>query len=137
MHGLLIEGRDEADLERAEPDCKVHDAYPVAAAYMREVATLNVAEPWGKVSGPVLVVYGDGDFVTALADHARIVDIVNGARPGHATLSVVPGMDHHLDRAGTQRQAYDLRVTHHGSGPYEPKLSQVVGDWLCSRARCG
>ena len=31
MHGLLIDRRDEADRERAEPDGKVHDAYPVAA----------------------------------------------------------------------------------------------------------
>ena len=97
---------------------------------MREVAALNVAEPWGKVSVPVLVVYGDGDFVTTLADHERIVEIVNGARSGHATLAVARGMDHHLDRAGTQQQAYDLRVTNHKSGPYEPMVSQVVGDWL-------
>jgi len=137
MHGLLIERREEAELERTEPDCRVHDAYPVAAAYLQEVAALNVAEPWAKLNAPVLAVYGDGDFVTALADHQRIVDIVNGAHVGHATLAVVPGMDHHLDRAGTPQQAYDLRVNHHQSGPYETMLSQVVGDWLCPRDRCG
>jgi hypothetical protein len=45
-------------------------------------------------------------------------------------------MDHHLDRAGTPQQAYDLRVVQRHSLPYDSELSGVVAAWLCARAPC-
>jgi hypothetical protein len=85
---------------------------------------------------PTLAIYGTGDFVTTEADHRRIVDIVNATHAGAASLVLIPGMDHHLDVAGTPQQAYDLRVKAHGSGAYEPRMSAAVIGWLCLRERC-
>jgi uncharacterized protein len=136
MHRLLIEKQPESEIELTQPACKVRNAYPAAASYMQEVAALNIAEPWAHFSHPLLAIYGTGDFVTAEADHRRIVDIVNASHPGAATLKLVADMDHHLDVAGTQQQAYDLRVKQHRSGPYDSELSGAVVDWLCQREKC-
>jgi len=103
---------------------------------MQEVAALNIAELWTKFAAPLLVIYGTGDFITAQEDHERIVAIVNAAHPRSATLRLIPGMDHHLDVAGTQQQAWDLRVKHHRSGPYDEQLSAAMIEWLCQRERC-
>ena len=43
MHRLLIERRNESDIERGMPECKSRNRYPVADAYMQEVAAINIA----------------------------------------------------------------------------------------------
>lgn len=136
MHRLLVEKEAETEIERTQPECREHNSYPASASYMQEVAALNIAEPWTKFSGPLLAIYGTGDFVTTHDDHRRIVDIVNTLHPGSATLMLIEGMDHHLDVAGTQQQAYDLRVKQQSSGPYDEALSHAVLDWLCQRENC-
>jgi pimeloyl-ACP methyl ester carboxylesterase len=136
MHRLLVEKQAEADIERDMPDCKEHNAYPAPAAYLQQAAALNIAEPWEKLALPVLAIYGSGDFITTEEDHRRIVDIVNAHAPGRATFHLIPGMDHHLDAAGTPQEAYDLRVKRKGTAPYDTALSTVVGDWLCARETC-
>lgn len=136
MHRLLIERQSETEIEQTQPDCKIHNAYPVPAKYMQQVAALNVAEPWTALSLPLLVVYGTADFVTTEADHRRIAKIVNDAHPGTATLKLISGMDHHLDSAGSLRQAYELRVKQHLPLPYATDFSAVVGDWLCQHESC-
>ena len=72
-----------------------------------QLVTLNVAEPWTKLSIPVLAIYGTADFVTDEADHHRIVDIVNGVHPGNAKLDVIPGMDHYLVNAGSPKASLE------------------------------
>lgn len=78
---------------------------------------------------------GSGDFITAEDDHQRIVDLVNMNHPGPASLKTIDGMDHHFDAAGTQRQAYGLRVKRLRTLPYDEQLSAAVGEWLCQRER--
>ena len=136
MHRLLVQGDSESEIERTQPDCRDYNSYPAPATYMQEAAAMNVAEPWTKLSVPVLAVYGTADFVTAEDDHRRIVDIVNRSHPGTAALSLVPGMDHHFDVAGTMQEAYDLRVKRNGTAPYDAELSATVLAWLCRREPC-
>ena len=61
---------------------------------MLPVAQLNAIEPWAHLEVPVLAIYGTSDFETELADHQRIVDVVNAAHAGTATLVVIPAMSH-------------------------------------------
>jgi hypothetical protein len=136
MHRLLIEKEAESEIERTQPECKVHNAYPAPATYMQQAAALNVVEPWSVFSLPLLAIYGTADFVTVEEDHRRIVSIVNAIHPGAAALKLVAGMDHHLDRAGTQQQAYDLRVKQQGTAPYDEDLSATTLEWLCQRENC-
>jgi pimeloyl-ACP methyl ester carboxylesterase len=135
MHRLLVEKEARETLLRDRPDCKDYIAYPTGDDYFRELVTLNVAEPWTKLSIPVLAVYGTADFVTDEADHRRIVDIVNGVHPGNAKLDVIAGMDHYLVNAGSP-QASLTRSTNGGATPYDERFSAAVTTWLCERERC-
>ena len=136
MHRLLVDKEAETDIVQSEPACKELNTYPAPPRYLQQAASLNVAEPWMKLFLPVLAIYGTADFITTQADHQRIIDIVNATRPGIATLTLIPEMDHHLDSAGSPQQAYDLRVKQHGTAPYQAELSKAVLDWLCLRERC-
>ncbi|HEY4434286.1 MAG TPA: alpha/beta fold hydrolase, partial [Candidatus Cybelea sp.] len=112
MERLFFEHQSEAAIEQTMPACKVHNGiYPASVAYMRQVAQLDVIEPWAHLRVPVLAIYGGSDFETELADHQRIVDVVNAARAGTATLVVIPAMSHGLGRAATPKVAEndDLR----------------------------
>ena len=107
MHRLLVEKQPRETVLREKPECKDYIAYPTGDDYFRQLVTLNVAEPWTKLSIPVLAIYGTADFVTDEADHHRIVDIVNGAHPGNAKLDVIPGMDHYLVNAGSPKASLE------------------------------
>jgi hypothetical protein len=137
MHRLLSEKQSEPEIERTQPECKVHNVYPAPAAYMQEATAMNIAEPWTKFHLPPLVIYGDADFVTTETDHRRIAGIVNAAHPGTATLRMVAGMDHHLDFAGTAQQAYDLRVKQQRLLPYDAKLSTTALDCSVNGSNAG
>ena len=106
MERLFFEQQSEASIEQTMPVCKVHNGiYPASVAYMRQVAQLNAIEPWAHLEVPVLAIYGTSDFETELADHQRIVDVVNAARAGTATLVVIPAMSHGLGHAATPKVA--------------------------------
>ncbi|HEX3458528.1 MAG TPA: alpha/beta hydrolase, partial [Candidatus Baltobacteraceae bacterium] len=53
----LIQKQSEASIEAEMPSCKEHNGvYPVDAAYVREVAAVNVIEAWSAVDVPVLAI---------------------------------------------------------------------------------
>jgi alpha-beta hydrolase superfamily lysophospholipase len=136
MHALLIERRAEPEIERAEPDCKTRNGiYPVADAYVQQVAALNIIEPWTRLTVPVDVIYGTSDYVVAREDHVRIVDVVNRAHPGNATLQVIDGMDHTLRVAATPAIFYENSAKG-VAAPYDAAFSTAVIGWLCNRERC-
>jgi alpha-beta hydrolase superfamily lysophospholipase len=139
MHRLLVERQDRDALLRAKPECKDYVQYPAPPAYFQQIAGFNMAEPWSKLSIPVLAVYGTADFITDEADHRRIVDIVNGAHPGSAKLTVIDGMDHYLVPAASQRASLE-RVQKPAAAPpakYDERFSAAILTWLCARERCG
>jgi alpha-beta hydrolase superfamily lysophospholipase len=129
MQMYMVEGLSESAIEAATTSCKTHDSvYPVSQAYIGEVAQLNVIEPWMKLGLPVLAIYGASDFETEIADHQRIVDVVNAGRPGSATLVTIDGMSHLLGKAATPAAAYadyGKRVEE-----YDSQLSGAVVAWL-------
>jgi hypothetical protein len=137
MHRMLVEKQDRDALLRVKPDCKDYVQYPAPPAYFQQLVGFNMAEPWSKLSIPVLAIYGTADFITDESDHRRIVDIVNGVHPGNGKLELIDGMDHYLVAAGTQRASFD-RVTKPGSTPvkYDERFSAAVVNWLCARERC-
>ncbi len=132
---ILIARESEAQILAEEPDCKGAIAYPVTAAYMQQVAALNIAEAWTKLAVPVLIIYGTGDFITLEEDHRRIDAIVSAAHPGNATLRLIDGMDHYLTPAGSQQASYD-RVNAGKPAPYDRRFSETISAWLCTRERC-
>jgi hypothetical protein len=133
MQMYMVEGQPESAVEAAMPSCKTHDSvYPVSQGYISEVARLNVIEPWMKLGLPVLAIYGTSDFETEIADHQRIVDVVNAGRPGSATLVTIDGMSHFLGEAATSAVAYADYGKH--VEEYDSRLSDAVVGWLRERA---
>ena len=133
---LEINGAEYKDILRDHPDCATPlSIYPVPAAYMKEVADLNIGEPWTKLNVPVLAVYGRSDFITDESDHQRIVDMVNAGHPGSAQLEVIGNMDHYLTVVDSQKKSQDL-ASRQVFGPYNHAFSQDIGNWICLRARC-
>lgn len=133
---LLLQKEDEKTIERTEPDCADHNVYPAPSAYFQQLATLDIAEPWTKLNVPALAIYGSADFITDEADHRRIVDIVNGVRPGTAQLAVIDGMDHYLTPAGSQQASFERVTKTHAAAPYDERFSTAVTGWLCAREHC-
>ncbi|HEV3091994.1 MAG TPA: alpha/beta fold hydrolase [Candidatus Cybelea sp.] len=130
MERLFFEHQSEAEIERALPSCKVHDGiYPVSTAYMQQLAQLNVIEPWTHLNVPVLAIYGTADFETELADHQRIVAVVNAVHAGSATLVVIPAMSHRLGHAATPAAA----AADDGSNTieaFDEDVSAAIVAWL-------
>jgi alpha-beta hydrolase superfamily lysophospholipase/predicted aspartyl protease len=129
MQKYMFDNLPEVAIEAQMPSCKVHNSvYPVSAWYMRQVAGLNVIEPWTKLDLPVLLIYGASDFETELADHQRIADVVDALHPKSATVIPITGMSHFLGRAATPQAAY----AHYGKAieEYDSQLSDAVIGWL-------
>lgn len=130
MYRLLVAKESEAAIEVEQPSCKEHNGvYPVDAAYIRQVAALNVIEPWTRLGVPVLAIFGSSDFVTERDDHVRIVAIVNVAHPNTATFHEIAGMDHLLYRAASPKAALDAFASS-AARQYDTDLSVVVIAWL-------
>ncbi len=133
MQRMLYESEAETAIERGMPPCAVHNAiYPVSASYVQQVAQLNLIEPWTQLNVPVLAVYGTSDFETELADHQRIIDVVNAVHPRSATLVVIPAMSHGLGRAASPKAAQsddDRGVVEQ----YDTDLSAAILAWLRSQ----
>ncbi|HKE37576.1 MAG TPA: alpha/beta fold hydrolase, partial [Candidatus Baltobacteraceae bacterium] len=133
MQMLLFDNKPEVEIEATMPQCKAHNGvYPVDAWYMRQVARLNIIEPWMHLNVPVLAIYGTSDFVTEAADHQRIVEVVNAARPGSATFVTLAGMSHLLQVAATPKAASDA-FDNGIALPYDADLSKAVVAWLNAR----
>jgi pimeloyl-ACP methyl ester carboxylesterase len=130
MYRLLVAKESEESIEVAQPSCKEpNGVYPVDAAYIRQLAALNVIEPWSRLDMPVLAIYGASDFVTERDDHVRIVAVVNAAHPGAATFDEIAGMDHLLYRASSPKAALNAFASG-ASREYDTDLSAVVIAWL-------
>lgn len=130
MQLLFFQYEPEAVIERSLPSCRVHNAiYPASVAYMQQVAHLNIIEPWPQLGVPVLAVYGTSDFETELADHQRIVDVVNSGHPQSATLHVIPAMSHRLGRAASPKAA-ENDDERGAIEPFDTDVSQVIAAWL-------
>jgi alpha/beta superfamily hydrolase len=134
MQKYLFENQPAEEVEASLPPCKVHNGvYPVSPWYMRQVVALNIIEPWAKLGIPVLAIYGTSDFETELPDHQRIVDVVNGAHPGSATVVTIDAMSHFLGKAASPVAAmndYDKRVVEE----YDEQLSAAIVAWLRNKA---
>lgn len=130
MQRLLFEMQPEKQIERAMPFCKdPNGVYPASAAYMQQVARINIIDDWSKINVPVLAIYGSSDAVTEEADHQRIVDTVNARHLGLASLHVVNEMDHLLFTAPSMKAALDA-FSSGAARTYDTAFSATVVQWL-------
>ena len=106
-------------------DAPAHQ-YGRPAAFYQQLQELNLEEAWSKVDVPVLVVYGEFDWIMSREDHGMIVEIVNRRRPGTARLEVIPRMHHSFFVHDTREQSF----RDYASGRFDPKVLAVMVSWL-------
>ncbi|HKY05547.1 MAG TPA: alpha/beta fold hydrolase [Blastocatellia bacterium] len=106
--------------------------YGRPAAFYHQVQELNVEGAWQKVSAPVLIVYGEYDWIMSRADHELVARIVNKQRPGSARLVILPKTNHSLD-------VYEsMEKTFKGEGAqFDAGVTSMVIDWLKSIGETG
>ncbi len=134
-HYLVLEGLEPDELRQRRPD--LADAlaahFPdgrtlsgLAFPFWRQLARHRVADAWAAVDGRVLSMYGESDFVGARADHELIAEIVNQARPGHATFVAIPDSDHNFHRHPTMLESLQAQ----GPAPMNPAARERLLAWL-------
>ncbi len=108
-----IEKMTPSEVAKANPDLAglwyddpAHQ-YQRPARFYHEVQDLNIEGAWQKVNVPVLVVFGELDWIMSKSDHTRIADIVNANKPGLVTLEIMNGMSHSLDRYPSLQDAFN------------------------------
>ena len=99
--------------------------YGRPARYYQQVQALDVAGAWDDVRVPVLVIYGEYDWIMSRDDQDLIVATVNRNRPGTATLVVVPKMDHHMALYETPEKA----IREEG-GRYASVVADEIRRWM-------
>jgi alpha-beta hydrolase superfamily lysophospholipase len=103
------------------------------ADYWRQQVGLNLGEIYGRLKGPVLIVYGASDFITQLACHERIRDTAQGSGNRDVTLAVIPGMDHRYAAARDRMASFAAYKA--GTFTPSPEGRRVITAWLTERAR--
>lgn len=96
------------------------------AVFYQQLQDLNLAAAWDKVSAPVLVVYGEHDWIMSREDHEMIAQTVNRNHPGKARFVAVPKMDHLFHINDSQQKSFD----NYASGKFDPAVLKLMVDWL-------
>jgi pimeloyl-ACP methyl ester carboxylesterase len=128
----LIEKRSPEEVVRKYPalaglwyDEPEHQ-YGRPAAFYHQLQELNLAAAWEKVDVPVLVIYGEYDWIMSRFDHESIAEIVNHNRPGHARFVAIPKMDHGF----TIQENMQGSFNNFGGGRFDESLVTLILNWL-------
>jgi pimeloyl-ACP methyl ester carboxylesterase len=107
-------------------DAPTHQ-YGRPARYFHQLQSLNIAAAWDAVHVPVLVVYGEYDWIMSLDDQKRIVDAVNRRHPGNARMFVVPRMNHHFEVFDSPAAAFAEEGGRYTSTPVREVMRWMQG----------
>jgi pimeloyl-ACP methyl ester carboxylesterase len=100
--------------------------YGRPAAFYHQLQDLSLASAWEKVDAPVLVLYGEYDWIMSRGDHELIAEIVNSRNAGRASFVELPKTDHTFIAFENMQRAFN----DDGSGRYNPSVSEVVLKFL-------
>ncbi|HEX2223506.1 MAG TPA: alpha/beta hydrolase [Thermoanaerobaculia bacterium] len=100
--------------------------YGRPAAFYHQLQGLNLAAAWDKVDVPVLVIYGEYDWIMSREDHVMIAELVNKNHPGKARYVEVPKMDHLFHLNESQQKSFD----DYNSGTFDASLIPLITGWL-------
>jgi pimeloyl-ACP methyl ester carboxylesterase len=98
--------------------------------YYQQVQDKNVAAAWEKIKVPVLVIYGEYDWIMSREDHEEIVRIVNSNTPGKAQLVIIPKMSHNYSLHPTLKDAFNGR-----NSTYAYQARDAILNWLKNNIR--
>ncbi len=96
--------------------------------FWREQLTLNTAETYAKIKAPVLVLWGESDFLTQRACHEHIRDVLQAAGNKDVTLVTIPGLDHAYAHARDFAESFKNYKT--GQFVENPAARIQIVEWL-------
>ena len=102
--------------------------YGRPAAYYHQLERLDLGAAWGRVRVPTLVVWGEYDWIMDRADQDQIVRLVNADGTAHASLLVVPRVDHGFGMHRDAQSAFE----HNGEGRYSEEGGKKIIDFIQS-----
>ncbi len=100
--------------------------------YWRQQLNLNLSETYSEIDEPVLIIYAASDFLTQLACHEHIRNVLIASGNDDVTLEVVQGVDHAYAHAKDREESYRNYQTHDFRGSQDA-IDRIVG-WLKERA---
>lgn len=134
QHRFLIDKQTPEQVVKASPECKDSvNTFGVSAAYLQQIADLDLAVEWKKVDVPVLVTYGTSDPATWSEESRYLAEMINSFHPSRATYIELPGMGHGLDLVPSKR-AWLEAIRKHEHGPFDQEFLKQVADWLDKNA---
>lgn len=98
------------------------------AVYWRQQLNLNLPNIYSAVKEPVLIIYASSDFLTQLACHEHIRDVLIASGNDDVTLEVISNCDHAYAFARDKRESYENYKTSNFRVNSEP-FEKITG-WL-------
>ena len=93
--------------------------------FYMEAQAHNVPQYWANIPAPVLVIYGEYDWIMSRADHVMIAEAMNRKQEGLGTFIEVPRAGHGLTLSANEQAAFDSF-----SPEYDQSLSTKVVEWV-------
>ena len=98
------------------------------AEYWHQKLNLNLAEIYGKITEPVLIVYGTSDFITQRACHENIHDFLTSSGNQDVSLKVIPNLDHAYACASDKKASFENYKTRNFKK--NPEVYEEIVAWL-------
>lgn len=135
QHRFLVEKQTPEQILRDSSQCSdAVNTYGVSAAYLQQIADLDLGVEWKKVDVPVLVTWGTSDPTTTAEENQYLVAMINSFHPGRATYAEFPGMGHGLDLSPSPR-AWLEAIQKHQHGKYDTEFQTRIEAWLANVMR--
>lgn len=104
--------------------------YGRPASYYHQVAALNLEDAWSRLDVPVLILWGEHDWIMSRTEHEHLAMLLNARHPGRATLEMVPGASHDFEFFASAVDAFRDRDPR----PI-PDLAARIAHWLDANLR--
>ncbi|ODS35229.1 MAG: hypothetical protein A7315_01900 [Candidatus Altiarchaeales archaeon WOR_SM1_79] len=101
--------------------------------YWCQQLNLNLSDIYKKIIEPVLVLYAESDFLTQLACHEHIRDVLSSAGNKDVTLTVIPNCDHSFSYAKDKRESFENYRTRNFK--LNPEPARQITEWLTTHAK--
>lgn len=130
----LLSGKTPAEVTMAKPHLKdiwydkPASQFGRPSAYHHQVQQLNVPAAWEQIDAPVLVLYGEYDWIMSRQEHEYITQIVNSNHPGTAELKIITKMDHHFSIYKTPKEAFEGNYIN-----YSTDVFPMIQNWIKSK----
>ena len=135
QYHFFVEKKTPEQIVKEEPECKDSvRTFGVSAAYLQQIADLDLAAEWKKIDAPVLVTWGTSDALTSSDESRYLVNMINSFHSGRATYAEFNNMGHGLDLWPSQR-AFLESLGKNQDAEFDTEFLQRVVDWLLSRSR--